>query len=298
MDFSQLVRDAKVPDDISLALQTHDFDVQSFALLAITMDELDRALDGLGLPDISVRARAALRVLWRSCNNALSADAPPPSDPLPSAPASQSGWSDFFPPKLQPDVVRKLISDFESAYPSEVLQPESMPGPRLLSLCHSQLSRKEWKWIPWKFRLSQKLHDDQSISRPRKLLRSETFQDMLFDDVPTREIPQHQIGLAHLQQLLLLQDFAIALCKGAHLGTLKLYSRKFCNLASARFDPDSGLRAPNCPELAQADQQLWQRIAELYHKGWTLDDSIHEICQVRSDMEALLQPRAALPKYA
>ena len=295
-DFDQLMQDAKLPDDIVTALRDDNFDVQSFAMLALSLDTLDAALDECTLPPLTARTRASLRVLWRSCNSSIDAPIAATSAAPDATSSSQNSWNDFFPPKLQPDVVRKLLADFGSSYPSEVLQPETLPSPRLLSLCHSQLNRREWRWIPWKFRLSQKMHDDQSMSRPRKILRSESFQDMLFDDVPTRDIPQHQIGLAHLQQLLSLQDFGIALCKGAHLGTLKMYSHKFCQLAGARFEADSGLRPPNCSELAQADQTLWQRIGELYHKGWTLDDSIHEICQIRSDMEALLQPRAAAPK--
>lgn len=295
-EFAQLVLAAKVPQEIARDLEAQDFDVPSFAMLALSLETLDSALDELGMVSLSARSRAALRVLWTSCQRMVAEPSGPAPASTPTVPAAQSTWSDFFLPKLQPDVLRKLISEFESAYPIKILQPENMPGPRLLSLCHSQLSRQEWKWIPWKYRLSQKLHDDQSLSRPRKMLRSESFQDMLFDDVPTRDIPQHQIGMAHLQQLLRLHDFAIALRKGAHLGTLKMYSHKFCNLAGARFDPDSGLRAPSCPELVQADQSLWQKIGDLYHRGWTLDDAVHEICQVRSDMEALLQPRAAPAK--
>ena len=88
------------------------------------------------------------------------------------------------------------------------------------------------------------------------MLRSEQLQDVLLDDIPTRDIPSSQIiqiGFAHLQQLLNLQDFAISLCKGAHFGTLEQYSHKFCQLAAARYDADSGLfkQTSSCgPRLA------------------------------------------------
>ena len=74
--------------------------------------------------------------------------------------------------------------------------------------------------------------------------------------------------------------------------TLKSYVHKFIALATVKFDSDSSLRPPNCAEMQQADRAVWEKIAFLYNEqGWSLDDSIHEFTEIRSDLHSLLQPR-------
>ena len=48
--------------------------------------------------------------------------------------------------------------------------------------------------------------------------------ELLLDEVPSRDLPS-QMGIAQLTQVLMLQAFAIALCKGAHLHVLKTYGQ-------------------------------------------------------------------------
>jgi hypothetical protein len=68
---------------------------------------------------------------------------------------SQSSWSETYPPKLTSQVVADLKQKFKRNYPAEVLLPETTPSLRLLSLIHHQKTKGEYKWVPWKFRLSQ-----------------------------------------------------------------------------------------------------------------------------------------------
>ena len=89
------------------------------------------------------------------------------------------------------------------------------------------------------------------------------MSDLLIDDIPVRDIPQSNIGLQQLSQLLHLQATAIAFCRGAHLSTLKKYVHRFLAHASQRFDSESGLRPPNVSELQLADQVLWGKIATI-----------------------------------
>lgn len=209
---------------------------------------------------------------------------------------SAPSWAEAFPTKLSSDQFQQLQLAFETAYPSEILDCHSMPGPRLLALTHHQLTKKEWKWIPWNIRLSQQQHDMHAASRPKKIAKLERFsvQDLILDDVPSRDLPI-QMGIAQLTQILMLQAVAIALCKGAHLHGLKKYARKFIRLASHRYEADSGLRGPSTQEMLAADQQLWNRMAELYNlRNWTFDDCVHEFTEIRADMESLFQPRPSL----
>ena len=78
----------------------------------------------------------------------------------------------------------------------------------------------------------------------------------------------------------------MALLGLAHLVTLKEYDRAFLQKASAKYPAGSGLRAPNSVELEWADKQLWGEIASLLEKGWTFDDSVHEVVHVRSSIQS------------
>ena len=92
--------------------------------------------------------------------------------------------------------------------------------------------------------MSVKLHEEHQSSRPARKARLE-LTDLLLDEVPSRDIPASgTIGMFHLQQLLSLLSVSLALCKAAHLQTLRTYERAFMRLAGTRFSADSGLRAP------------------------------------------------------
>ena len=224
-----------------------------------------------------------------------------------SAPASHAGnslpatpstsWTETFAPKLDAATISALKSAFELSYPSESLEPEFMPSTRLLSHVHKMVASKDLAFVPWKFRMSVKLHEEHNSSRPAKKARLE-LTDLLLDEVPSRDIPASgTIGMFHLQQLLSLLSVSLALCKAAHLQTLRTYERAFMRLAGTRFSADSGLRAPHVEELQAADRQVWYEVNALFQKGWTLDDALHEVCNVRCLLQSLLQPRPALPKH-
>ena len=287
------LRSANVGDDlINLLCVEDNLDVQSFGLLALTLHELDTRMQSIAeelLRELSRKEIITLLQIWTNAN-AKETVASPANDHQPhmSSGNAASSWAETFPPKLTGSAIRQLRLDYESSYPSELL-----PGPRLLALTHAQLSKKEWKWIHWRMRLSQSQHDNHVSTRPKKLAKIESLamQDLILDDVPQRELPT-QLGIAQLTQLLTLQAVAIALCKGAHLHVLKQYVQKFVRLATTRYDADANLRGPNTQEMMHADQMIWQKNSDLFNlRDWTLDDCFHELTDVRSDLEALLQPR-------
>ena len=126
--------------------------------------------------------------------------------------------------------------------------------------------------------------------KPLKFLSSNFT--IILDEVPTREFG-HTMGMFMLQSILHLHSVGVALLGLAHLVTLKEYDRAFLQKASAKYPAGSGLRAPNSVELEWADKQLWGEIASLLEKGWTFDDSVHEVVHVRSSIQSYLQPRPA-----
>ena len=66
-----------------------------------------------------------------------------------------------------------------------------------------------------------------------------------------------------------------------------------------RYDADTGLRSPNILEAQAADKHLWFIIGELVmDKGWSLDQALHEMTYIRSEMAMLLQARPRMQRPA
>ena len=118
------------------------------------------------------------------------------------------------------------------------------------------------------------------MARPTKMAKTEhtSLHQLLWDDPPSN--------------MLELNATAYALVQGCHLGRIKAYNLKFLGLISTRLDSELGLRHVTVLEAQAADRMLWSIIADLTtDKGWNLNDSLHEVTVLRSDMIGLLQPR-------
>ena len=121
---------------------------------------------------------------------------------------------------------------------------------------------------------------------------------MLLDEAPSRDIHDGSASFNLINQLLTLATNSIALCRGAHLGSLKLYQKKFLKLCFMKYESASNLRGPTSLEAQAADKRAWELIGELVNiHAWKLDDTLHEVAQVRADLSALLAPRAQIPKH-
>ena len=59
-----------------------------------------------------------------------------------------------------------LKTAFQEQYPSEVFDSENTPSTHLLSHVYKQASTKDFAVVPWKFRLSVKLHEEQQLAKP------------------------------------------------------------------------------------------------------------------------------------
>ncbi|CAE7505760.1 unnamed protein product, partial [Symbiodinium sp. KB8] len=201
-----------------------------------------------------------------------------------------SSWSDAFPKKLSSEAVKAMVSKFSQKYPSETLGPEVMPSPRLLALVHSQIQDRRWRWVPWKLRLSEEQHDTKSLERSLKAPR---LENVLFEEIPSRDLPAQSMGKSQMQELLHLQAVAIAMSDGAHLFTLREMNRRFISKCFESYPKDAGLRPPNRVESELADQKLWQQIATLFNEeDWSLDQAIREVVVARNEIGVQLMPRA------
>ena len=186
---------------------------------------------------------------------------------------------------------------FASNYPGEILDQDSMPSLRLLSIVHQWFRPPDGaiKWVP---RLSQRQYQEILEARTHRMLRTEAqlVSAALLDETPEIPISSMHLTPAWLARTQTVFRNAIALCGGAHLATLKTFDKKVWEYATQNLPADTGLRTVNLHELLHADRKLWHEIASLHAQHWSLDDALHELTNVRSDMHGLLQPRARPPK--
>ena len=255
----------------------------SFAMCASTSAELDQHWGDL-FPDqeLSFLQKAQLRVAWQSCQDdqrveESNSGSPNPGSMMASAADPHSSWAETFAPKLSASVVSSMKSKFLSSYPSEILTPDTLPSLRLLSQVHHQLQKKEVKWIPWKYRLSQSRAEEVSSGRGAKLPRLEglSLHNLIYDEPPSIEINNQSMGINAVRSMFDVFNVAVALAEGAHLAHLKAYSLKFLSFLTQRYDQDTGLRTPNIMEAQAADKHIWFIIGELVmDKSWSLGPSL------------------------
>ena len=250
----------------------------------------------VGDPSRSPAMARLRRALLRAKALTQASDAVEPSAPAPTPPAqSINTWAEHAPPRLDSAVITQLVADFKANYPGEYLDGDAMPSVRLLSLVHKWFTPgNSIAWIPWQLRLSQKQEIIESKSS--KLLRTEAqfLSTALFDETPEMPVDHLRLSSAWLSRTQGVLRNAIALCKGAHLARLKAFDKKILDWAT-QSPPDHSLRTVTTTELVAADRKLWQELSTMHSSGWTLDDVLHEITTVRSDIGNLLQLRAKPP---
>ncbi|CAL1140530.1 unnamed protein product [Cladocopium goreaui] len=234
--------------------------VQSFAFSALDLEAFDKLWPEFFSDEPTLLQKASLRAAFRMCHD-LTQPAPANQTPVggtatSDASASASTWAESFPPKLDTAVIEQMKAKFLASYPSELLNHDTMPSTRLLSLTHHQLSKKQWSWIPWKYRLTLAKSDEITSQRQAKMPKLEvaTLHSLLVDEPPSIDISNAGFGVNAVRNLLAVHDTAVAMCGGAHLANLKAYSAKFLSFLTQRVDPDTMLRCASITEAQAADR--------------------------------------------
>ena len=160
--------------------------------------------------------RSALLLAWQRCRQSTEqAKDPPQAAPSQASEAATpaSSWSETFPPKLTSDVVLAMKQKFKQNYPAEILLPETMPSLRLLSLMHHQKTKKEFRWVPWKYRISQAKSDELTIGKTSRLAKAEGLQlhSLLLDSPPEIQIENGAMGMHALRQTFETYSYAMAM---------------------------------------------------------------------------------------
>ncbi|CAE7354462.1 unnamed protein product [Symbiodinium sp. KB8] len=130
--------------------------VDDFAYAFPEIRSLEALLSGLSETDLTdmgatdqyhgvqaARIRKALRFAHDLCQQPSEPTQPTPQPPsLPAAilpQASPASWVENLPPKLSQEAAQELIDDFKTNYPGELLDEDTMPNIRLLSLVQHSL---------------------------------------------------------------------------------------------------------------------------------------------------------------
>ena len=292
-----------VDPGISTDLVAGGWTAENFACVAPTEEALDSIWGELVPHDeLTLLQKSALRAAFKRCRQALepaASSGPNTTAPIPLEGMPPSSWSESFAPKLDQAKISQLKEKFTACYPSELVNHDTMPSTRLLSLVYHQLQKKQWTWVPWKYRLTMTKAEELSHQRPTKIPKVEmaSLHNLLVDEPPSIDINNANMGINSVRNLLAVHDMAIAMCGGAHLANLKAYSHKFLSFLTQRIDPDSMLRCASITESQSADRQIWGTISDLMsERGWNLDDSLHEMTHIRHDLPGLLQLRPRAPK--
>eukprot|EP00439_Symbiodinium_sp_Y106_P016871 s5764_g2.t1 len=255
----------EAPEDFAHAYP----DISSLDSLLSSLPDSDLAELGVSDPLHSVHAaklRRALRLARHGCLEQMPQAQPAPSvaSALTSA-ASPASWAENLPPKLSSDAVQELVTTFKTNYPGELLDEDTMPSIRLLSLVqHSLKSGERIRWIPWQLRLSSKQYTEIMEARSSKPLRTEAqlLASALYDDTPEMAVAHLRLSASWLTRIQTVFRNAWALCGAAHLNNLKAFDKRLLDLALPDL-ADSSLRGPTTQELLAADRKIWGTISSL-----------------------------------
>ena len=160
--FAEVAQECSVPADFASSVLSA-FSVATFARVASTREASEAVFGELlvegqldsGPPSERIQALASLRLLLNRCRSEdllasleapTMAEAAPPASASAAPPASGLGWHEAWPAKLTAEAVAKLREDFESSYPTELLDQDSFPSSRLLALASRIQTSKEVRW--------------------------------------------------------------------------------------------------------------------------------------------------------
>ena len=221
--------------------------------------------DALGVTDREhctpvARLRRALDKC-KSLTQALDKSSSSPSTGSATQGTALNAWAEHAPPRLDSDAVQRMVNAVKSRYPGELLDKDSKPSIRLLSIVHQFFqpgaAKTALKWVPWQLRMSQHQYQEIMEARSSRTLRTEAqlISNALFDETPQLNINTSALSPAWLSRTQ--QVF-----NGAHLYNLKALDKKVFDLCTQQLHPETGLRTVNIIKLLQADRKSGQRSSQ------------------------------------
>ena len=203
--------DARVPEGLQDLVLVKGFDCPSdFAAFPTIADLQPFIVSARGFwtannvedPESSVAA-ARLRKALAECHR-LSMSSAAPSEPAANSrspcvqPNQIASWAEHLPPKLTSQQrVSSLVETFKSNCPGELLDADTTPSIRLLSLVHEGLKPgQSLKWVPWQYRLSSRQYQERMEAKSARAVRSglQLLSQAFFDDTPEVSVEHHSLS--------------------------------------------------------------------------------------------------------
>ena len=163
--------------------------------------------------------------------------------------------------KLMPSEVQAMRQKFLASYPGELLTPELMPAPELLSALQHAFATGASPWLPWRSRCTEadaiSWHDARRPRTDRQLLRIflEAEEESLG---PTAFVPNSGPIEPTVRKALSVHATALSMLEKVHLLVIKRFNDKFLSFALS-VPSDPSLRGPSLQEILAADRTVWLR---------------------------------------
>lgn len=197
---------------------------------------------------------------------------------------SSSNWHESLPPKLSPEDMTTMKTQFEKNHPGEILDFHSTPSVRLWSLVHQHKSTRQSN-------ISLSDVDCAMIeTRSSKPLRSEiqVLSQLCWDDTPEVDINSARFSRDWFHRTSTVLRNAYVLCGMCDLQVFKAFDAKIAEHTFVQLDAELGLRHVVAQEFFNADKKIWNAIAQLYSQGsWTFKECLNEMSVVRPDISSL-----------
>ena len=159
-----------------------------------------------------------------------------------------------------------------------------MPSSRLLAACNKQVQDKHYSYIAWRFRLSEEKLDEIQASRPRKIAR---LDDCIFDEVPSRDISDSGCPKCFWFTFSICLHLPFACWRSAILLLSALTTSFSLSWPFKSLRPSQVYAVPTSLRCNPLIKRLGNSICDLTNKGLSMDDSLHEIVQVRCILQTL-----------
>ena len=137
--------------------------------------------------------------------------------------------------------------DIQINYPGELLDADTTPSIRLLSLVHKGLKPgQSLKWVPWQYRLSSRQHQERMEAKSARAVRSELqlLSQAFFDDTPEVSVEHHSLSAGWLTRI---QTVFAMPCAPVE------FDKKIADLCLTQPDPNLGL----CTRAFVERQGVW-----------------------------------------
>ena len=167
-----------------------------------------------------------------------------------------------------------MSDDFQAHYTSELLDDDTRPSIRLLSMMH-QFTKPGTKvrWIPWQLRLFAREYSDVMEDRSSKATSTETqlIASAFFDDTPELQVDHLRLTPASAFRSRSQCPGNVRPCPSEECQSLRQDKMVLCSM---NLEHDASLRPASMKEVIAADRKMSGTISDLVEKGWSLDDAL------------------------